>query len=128
VAAYMRSLGPALPPNPGKPAETKPAEKPPEPKPAPPPPKVEATPAGLKLWKSKCASCHGTDGKGKKGKTASDMTAAAWQSAHPEAKLTELLGMAKPAVEVKGKSTKHFSKLKAADVPPLVTVVRSFGT
>jgi mono/diheme cytochrome c family protein len=126
VAAYMRSLGPALPPNPGtKPAETKPAEKPPEPKPVP--AKVEATPAGLKLWKSKCASCHGADGKGSK-KTPLDMTAAAWQSSHDEKKLNELLGMAKPVVEVKGKSSKHFSKLKATDVPPLVTVVRSFGT
>ena len=124
LVAYMRSLGPALPHTGAKPPEPKPVEKAPEPKPAL---KVETSPAAIKLWKAKCASCHGTDGKGSK-KTPLDMTAAAWQSSHDEKKLQELLGNAKPTVEVKGKSTKHFSKLKSADVPLLVSVVRSFGS
>ena len=133
LVAYMRSLGPAVPAkSAAKPPEPKPVEKAPEPKPVekapePKPAKVEVSPASTKLWKSKCASCHGADGKGSK-KTPLDMTAAAWQSSHDEKKLQELLGMTKPVVEVKGKSTKHFSKLKSADVPLLVSVVRSFGS
>jgi cytochrome c6 len=45
-----------------------------------------------RLWKTKCASCHGGDAKGdsEMGKTAgvSDMTAAGWQQAHSDAQIT----------------------------------------
>jgi cytochrome c6 len=44
-----------------------------------------------RLWKTKCASCHGGDAKGdsEMGKTAgvSDMTSAAWQQAHSDAQI-----------------------------------------
>ena len=44
-----------------------------------------------RLWKSKCASCHGNDGKGatEKGKKmkVEDMSTAAWQTSHDDAEL-----------------------------------------
>ena len=46
-----------------------------------------------RMWKSKCGSCHGADGKGatKKGATMgiADMTAAAWQTEFTDAKIKE---------------------------------------
>lgn len=51
--------------------------------------------AGAKLWKAKCAQCHGTDGKGqtKKGKEMgiSDLTAADWQKEFTDQKIKDTL-------------------------------------
>jgi mono/diheme cytochrome c family protein len=48
-----------------------------------------------RLWKTKCASCHGGDakGEGEMAKTAgvSDMTSAAWQQAHSDAQITSAI-------------------------------------
>ncbi len=128
LVAYMRSLGPAV--KASKPAETKPEPKPAEAKPAEAntaEAKPAATASDRKLWKAKCASCHGSDGKAKKGKATLDMTAADWQAAHDDAALAALLGAPRPLVQVKGKDVKHFTgKLKDAEVKALVGVVRSF--
>jgi cytochrome c6 len=67
-----------------------------------------------RLWKTKCASCHGGDAKGdsEMGKTAgvSDMTAAAWQQAHSDAQIKAAItdgvkGKKMPMEAFKGKLT-----------------------
>lgn len=48
-----------------------------------------------RMWKSKCGSCHGVDGKGetKQGKKMgiADMTTAAWQTEFTDAKIKEAI-------------------------------------
>jgi cytochrome c553 len=82
-----------------------------------------------RTWKAKCAACHGADGKGdtEQGKKAnvSDMTAKAWQSAHPDDE------MAKNIKDGSKKTDKH-GEMEAYDLPAdeiskLVAMVRSFA-
>ena len=44
-----------------------------------------------RMWKAKCASCHGADGRGQTDEGAkmgvADYSLAAWQKAHPDAEL-----------------------------------------
>ena len=51
--------------------------------------------AVARMWKSKCGSCHGADGKGdtKQGKKMgiADMTTAAWQTEFTDAKVKEAI-------------------------------------
>ena len=51
--------------------------------------------AVARMWKSKCGSCHGADGKGdtKQGKKMGigDMTTAAWQTEFTDAKVKETI-------------------------------------
>jgi mono/diheme cytochrome c family protein len=82
-----------------------------------------------RTWKAKCASCHGADGKGdtEQGKKANvaDMTAKAWQSAHPDDE------MAKIIKEGSKKNDKHGDMdaydLPAEDIAKLVAMVRTFA-
>ena len=80
-----------------------------------------------RLWKTKCASCHGGDAKGdsEMGKTAgvSDMTSAAWQKAHGDAEI-------KTAITdgVKGKKTQmegFKGKLTDEQIDSLVAYLHS---
>ncbi len=54
---------------------------------------AEADPAAARLWKAKCASCHGPDGKaqteqGKK-QAVADLTTQEWQQRFTDAQLKE---------------------------------------
>lgn len=77
------------------------------------------------VWKSKCASCHGEDGKaqtkqGQKYKV-EDVTTAAWKAKHTDAKI-------KKAIEdgVSGTKMKGFKdKLSAAEIDALVKYTKS---
>jgi mono/diheme cytochrome c family protein len=95
------------------------------------PARAEAPPpAALRMFKAKCASCHGADGKAQtdQGKKLNirDMSAPAWQSAHSDAELKDILGNNKP-VKSNGQETAHFStKLKPEDIQGLTAVLRSF--
>jgi mono/diheme cytochrome c family protein len=87
-------------------------------------------PAALRMFKAKCASCHGADGKAQtdQGRKLGirDMSTPAWQAAHPDATLQDLLGNNKP-VKSNGQETAHFStKLKPEEVTGLMAVLRSF--
>ena len=87
-------------------------------------------PAALRMFKAKCSSCHGADGKAQtdQGKKLGirDMSSAAWQSAHPDAVLSDILGNNKP-VKANGQETPHFSmKLKPEEVSGLIAVLHSF--
>ena len=91
---------------------------------------ADPPPAAVRLFKDKCSSCHGPDGKGQtdQGRKLglADFSSAAWQGAHGDAALTDLLANNKP-VKVNGKETAHFStKLTAEQVSGLVQVLHSF--
>jgi cytochrome c6 len=85
----------------------------------------------VRMFKAKCATCHGGDGKGQtdKGKQlgTGDMTSLEWQTKLADARLDEVLGGGK-VKDGKGKEVEHFSaKLTDAEKAGLKDVVRSFG-
>ena len=91
---------------------------------------AEAPPAAVRMFKAKCASCHGPDGKAQtdQGRKLGipDMSSAAWQSGHTDAQLKDILANNKP-VKANGKEQAHFSaKLKPEDVTGLMAVIRGF--
>jgi len=78
-------------------------------------------------WKSKCASCHGADGKGhtdqgKKMKLA-DLSSASWQKANTDAKIKEVIenGAKNGDAQMDG----YKDKLSAEQIDALVSYVRS---
>jgi mono/diheme cytochrome c family protein len=84
----------------------------------------------VRLWKAKCASCHGADGKAQTETGAKlkipDMSTAAWQKkvTDEKAKSAILDGVKRPD----GEGMDPFrDKLEPEQVDALVAVVRSFG-
>jgi mono/diheme cytochrome c family protein len=86
-----------------------------------------------RLWKSKCGSCHGADGKaatekGKKMKM-SDLSVAAWQTAHGNDELkksiTEGIKQTKDGVEQEMDA--YAPELTAEQIGELLTYVRWLG-
>jgi mono/diheme cytochrome c family protein len=80
-----------------------------------------------RLWKTKCASCHGADGKGQteQGQKAGlgDATTAAWQSSHTDAQIKTAItdGVKGKKGEMEG----FKEKLSAEQIDSLVTYLRS---
>ena len=85
----------------------------------------------VRLWKVKCASCHGADGKGKtetgEKLAIPDMTTADWQKkvTDAEAKAAILDGFKRP--DKKEGMDAYKEKLEPAQVDALVAHVRSLG-
>jgi len=87
-------------------------------------------PKAVRLWKAKCAACHGADGKaatdqGKKEGVIS-MATKQWQQSHTDD------GIKKTVKEGVKKTDKH-GEMDAYDLPPeqldaLVAVIRSFAS
>jgi len=98
---------------------------------ASPPAWAEADVKTVRLWKAKCASCHGVDGKAKT-ETAEklsipDMTSAAWQKkvGEPQMKVAILDGVKR---EGKPEGMDGFrEKLSPEQVDALVAFVRDLG-
>jgi cytochrome c oxidase cbb3-type subunit 3 len=86
---------------------------------------VSMPPDGVELFASKCAKCHGQDGRGtpkylKKGQK--DFTDAQWQKSRTDAQLT------KAVVEGKGDFMPAWKdKLSAEEIKALVGQIRAFG-
>lgn len=84
-----------------------------------------------RLWKAKCASCHGVDGKGKtetgEKLAIPDMTTAAWQKSvtDAEAKTAILDGFKRPG-KAEGMDP-YKDKLEPEQVDALIAHVRSLG-
>jgi mono/diheme cytochrome c family protein len=88
----------------------------------------------VRLFKTKCASCHGEDGTGAtaKGKElgVKSMAAADWQKKLTDAKIKEAISTETAVKAPDGKETKvhgYGASLKPEQIDVLVTVVRSFG-
>lgn len=86
-----------------------------------------------RLWKSKCASCHGKDGKGdtKEGKKkgAEDMTSKEWQKDKTDADMKKAVmeGFKREKNGVKQEMKAYKSKLKPEEVDALIAHVRALG-
>jgi mono/diheme cytochrome c family protein len=92
---------------------------------------AHADPATERLWKAKCGSCHGADGKaqteqGKKMKIA-DMSSAEWQAKFDDAKIKAAIsdGLKRDANGVHQEMDSYKTKLTAAQVDALVAQIRA---
>jgi mono/diheme cytochrome c family protein len=92
---------------------------------APPDPKVE------RLWRAKCASCHGDDGKGQtdqgKKMAVSDMSTAEWQQKFTDEKIKDGInnGVKQEKGGVKQEMDAYKTKLRPEQVDSLVAYTRS---
>ena len=84
-----------------------------------------------RLWKAKCAACHGADGKaqtdqGQKMGVA-DYSAPAWQKAHPDAELKQVIRDGVDKVQAgKKQQMDGYKDLSEEQVDALVAYIRSF--
>jgi cytochrome c6 len=92
---------------------------------------AEPNPQIERLWRAKCASCHGPDGKaqteqGKK-MAVRDMTAAAWQAEFSDAQLKTAIGdgIKRDKGGVKQEMEPYKGKLRPDQIDGLVAQVRS---
>jgi cytochrome c6 len=76
--------------------------------------------AGEATYKTKCAACHGADGKGKEALKTQDFASAAVQSMS-DAELTTLIN------DGKGKMPGYAKSLKPDQVKDLVAYIRSYA-
>jgi mono/diheme cytochrome c family protein len=92
---------------------------------------ASADPATERLWKAKCGSCHGADGKGQteQGKklAISDMTTAAWQSGITDDKIKAAIndGVKREKNGVKQEMDGYKAKLQPAQVDALTAHIRT---
>ena len=95
--------------------------------------RAEADKKTERLWKAKCASCHGVDGKGKTEQglkvDLQDMTLAAWQKANTDAKIHQKIfdGSTKEKGAVKLEMDPYKDKLQPEQVDGLVAFIRSLA-
>lgn len=84
-----------------------------------------------RVWKAKCSSCHGVDGKGdtEQGKKmgARDMSNAGWQSEFTDAKIKEAInnGINREKDGKKQEMESFKDKLTAEQIDALVTYIRA---
>jgi len=87
-----------------------------------------------RAWKSKCASCHGADGKGQtdqgKKMKVHDYTKADWQKSRKDDDLKKAItdGVSREQDGVKQEMPAFKDSVPPEDVDNLVKYVRSFGT
>lgn len=85
----------------------------------------------VRLWKAKCASCHGVDGKGKTETGTKlgipDMTTAAWQKKVTDAEMKTSIsdGLTRPG-KTEGMDP-YKEKLQPEQIDALIGYVRTFG-
>ena len=83
-----------------------------------------------RLWRAKCASCHGPDGKGQteqgKKMAVGDMSAAAWQAALDDAKIKAAIGdgLKRQKNGVAQEMEAYKAKLRPDQIDGLVVYVR----
>src|SRR5215467_8448031 len=86
-----------------------------------------------RLWRAKCASCHGDDGKGQteQGKKLgiSDMTTPAWQKKFADAQIKSAIenGINETRNGKKVEMDAYKSKLRPEQIDALAAYVRSLG-
>ena len=91
---------------------------------------AEPNPQIDRLWRAKCASCHGPDGKGQteqgKKMAVGDMTTAAWQGALTDAQVKAAIsdGFKRPKNGVTQEMEAYKTKLRPDQIDGLVAYVR----
>jgi mono/diheme cytochrome c family protein len=92
---------------------------------------ASADPATERLWKAKCGSCHGADGKGQtdqgKKMAVADMTTAAWQSGITDDKIKAAIsdGVKREKGGVKQEMDGYKAKLQPPQIDALTAHIRS---
>jgi mono/diheme cytochrome c family protein len=92
---------------------------------------AEPNPQIDRLWRAKCASCHGPDGKGQteqgKKMAVGDMSGAAWQGAITDEKMKAAIsdGFKRDKDGVKQEMEAYKSKLRPEQIDGLVAYVRA---
>ena len=90
-----------------------------------------ADPATERLWKAKCGSCHGADGKGQtdqgKKMAVEDMTTAAWQSKLKDDQIKAAIsdGVKREKGGVKQEMDGYKAKLQPAQIDALTAYIRT---
>jgi cytochrome c553 len=90
-----------------------------------------ADPATERVWKAKCASCHGADGKGQteqgKKMSVADLSTSDWQSSFTDDKLKAAIndGVKRDKNGVKQEMEAYKSKLRPDQVDALVAHIRT---
>jgi mono/diheme cytochrome c family protein len=93
--------------------------------------RAEADKKTERIWKSKCASCHGVDGKGKTDQgdkmAIGDYTDPAWQKGKTDADIKKAIteGVNREKNGKKQEMEPYKDKLEAAQIDALVAHVRS---
>jgi mono/diheme cytochrome c family protein len=91
---------------------------------------AEPNPQMDRLWRAKCASCHGPDGKGQteqgKKMAVADMTTAEWQGKFDDAKIKSAIadGLKRDKDGVKQEMDAYKTKLKPEQIDGLAAYVR----
>jgi cytochrome c6 len=92
---------------------------------------ASADPATERLWKAKCGSCHGADGKGQtdqgKKMAVEDMTTAAWQGKFTDDKIKAAIadGVKRDKAGVKQEMDGYKAKLQPAQIDALTAHIRT---
>jgi mono/diheme cytochrome c family protein len=92
---------------------------------------AHADPASERLWKAKCGSCHGADGKGQteqgKKMNVADLTTAAWQKEFTDDKIKAAIndGLKRDKAGVHQEMDAFKAKLKPEQVDALVAQIRA---
>jgi len=87
---------------------------------------------GSRLFRAKCASCHGPDGRGhtKQGEKMAipDMTQAAWHTAHTDAQIRTSInnGLDREKNGTRQKMAAFRTKLRPEQVNQLIALIRGF--
>jgi mono/diheme cytochrome c family protein len=91
---------------------------------------AEPNPQIDRLWRAKCASCHGPDGKGQteqgKKMAVADMSTAAWQAGITDDKIKAAIadGLKRDKNGVKQEMEAYKSKLRPDQIDGLVAYIR----
>jgi len=86
-----------------------------------------------RLWKAKCSSCHGADGKGKTEqgvkKGAEDMSTKEWQKARDDVAMKKAMleGFKREKNGIKQEMEPYKDQLKPEQVDALIQYVRALG-
>lgn len=92
---------------------------------------ASADPATDRLWRAKCASCHGADGKGQteqgKKMAIADMTTAEWQGKFTDAQIKTAIsdGVKRDKNGVHQEMEAYKAKLRPDQLDPLIVYVRA---
>jgi len=92
---------------------------------------ASADPQTERLWKGKCAGCHGADGKGQteqgKKMATEDMTTAAWQAKFPDAEIKTAIadGLKREKNGAKQEMEAYKKKLRPDQIDALVAHIRT---
>jgi mono/diheme cytochrome c family protein len=93
--------------------------------------RAEGNPQVERLWRAKCASCHGADGKGQteqgKKMAAGDMTSAAWQAQLADDKMKSAIadGFKRTKNGAAQEMEAYKSKLRPDQIDALASYVRA---